>query len=77
MYGHLEVAQILHERKGGINSQDRDNFTPLMYAVWKGHEEVVKYLLNNKAKLHLEGKYGWEYPNLQIGLQNLLNVFTT
>ena len=25
-----------------------------MYAVWKGQEEAVKYLLDNDAKLHLK-----------------------
>ena len=63
-YGRLNVAKFLIERGAKLEAGDKDSFTPLMCAVWKGKKDTVKYLLdqgaqwsvldiNNKTVLHV------------------------
>lgn len=45
-------------RKANPDARDVDGYTPLMSAVWKGQNNVVEYLLENKAKIFLEDNSG-------------------
>jgi ankyrin repeat protein len=50
--GHLGVVQMLVQHMGGqgLNHKDRDGRTALYHAVFRGHEEVVGYLLSKGAQ---------------------------
>ena len=44
-----EVKNILTSKEEWVDHQDKNDLTPLMWAVRKGHVEVVKVLLENGA----------------------------
>lgn len=52
--GDLEIAPLL---KAGANpcSQDEFGLNPLMFAVWNGHVECVKYLVSNTHGVNGQG----------------------
>ena len=58
--GYLQILQalILHNNDY-INDGDKNNITPLNYAVHKGHLEIVIYLLSNKADVTVQTDDGW------------------
>lgn len=43
----------LKDRGPKIYDNDKDNFTPLLRAVWKGQDHVIEYLLDNGANIEL------------------------
>jgi ankyrin repeat protein len=45
LYGHLEILNILLERGININAVDRNHGTALQAAIYMGHEEVYRELL--------------------------------
>ena len=46
IFGIVEVVSALIEMKDyDVNGRDFGGLTPLSWAAWKGHEEVVKILL--------------------------------
>jgi len=48
--GDLEALQMLLDAESIINSQDKyEQWTPLHHAVYEGHEEIVKVLLERGA----------------------------
>ena len=48
--GNFEAVKLLTESGACINQQDKGNgFTPLIKAVFKGHVDIVKYLLKKGA----------------------------
>ena len=49
----MEVVRFLKERGARIDDKDKDNFTPLLCAVWKGQDHVIEYLLDNDANIEL------------------------
>ena len=60
----MNVAKFLIERGAKLEAEDKDLFTPLMCAIWKGKKDTVEYLLdqgaqwsildiNNKTVLHV------------------------
>lgn len=53
-YGQLETIKFLKEHGARLDAKDKDNFTPLLCAVWKGQNDVIEYLLDNKANLELK-----------------------
>ena len=44
------MIEYLLERGAHINSKDKDNYTPLLSAVWKGQTEAGKLLIDKGAK---------------------------
>ena len=52
-FGHLDILRVLVEANCDVNMQNtsRDLSTPLHGAVWGGHIEVVKSLLEQGAEL--------------------------
>jgi ankyrin repeat protein len=45
-----EVVRLLLENGANLELKDRDSMTPLSWAAMKGHEAVVKLLLEKGAK---------------------------
>lgn len=48
LHGRLEIAKKLRARKAGL---DPPGWTPLIYAATGGHDEMVRYLLAEGAKI--------------------------
>jgi ankyrin repeat protein len=58
--GHLEIAQVLHERGADVDVRGRFNYTPLHGASSSGHFEIVQWLLSYHANPNNRGKVdGW------------------
>src|SRR5207247_6422498 len=57
--GDLEkVRALLEVNPELLRAQDKDGFSPLHLAAWKGHKEVVELLLGRKAEVNLKSKDG-------------------
>ena len=59
----LEITRLLLENGAAIDIQNAFGETPLLFAVWKGHKEVVELLLKHGANPKLENNWGvpiWE-----------------
>jgi len=50
--GNLEVLKYVHENGAGIHERTDRGWTALMYASYKGHKEIVSYLLS--CNVHTE-----------------------
>ncbi|XP_077365170.1 ankyrin repeat and SAM domain-containing protein 6 [Festucalex cinctus] len=58
--GHLEVVQLMVEKKADIDKQDGvHGWTALMQATYHGNKDVVKYLLSQGADVNLRAKNGY------------------
>jgi ankyrin repeat protein len=59
-YDNIEVMQVLAEKATDINWMDKDELTPLMWAVYNENvnEQIIKLLLSKKANPYIKGKDG-------------------
>jgi len=57
-FGQVEVMQYLLSKRADINVKDRFGITPLLAAVYEGHEEAVKFLVKNRADKTVKGPDG-------------------
>jgi hypothetical protein len=58
--GHKEIVAFLLEKGIDVNQQDKDGFTALMEASWKGHKEIVQMLMQDKRiEINKQDKNGW------------------
>lgn len=48
-YGQLPVLQYLTSRGAALNTPDKHGISPLLAAIWEGHTECVKFLLEKGA----------------------------
>ena len=55
--GHLPSVKVA-ALTDGLDCQDEDGWTALMYAAYHNHPEVVSYLVSAKANLHLKNNTG-------------------
>jgi len=55
--GHLPSVKLA-AMNDGLDCQDEDGWTALMYASYHNHSEVVSYLATSKANLHLKNNNG-------------------
>jgi len=55
--GHLPSVKLC-AMNDGLDCQDEDGWTALMYASYHNHSEVVSYLATSKANLHLTNNNG-------------------
>jgi ankyrin repeat protein len=55
--GHLPSVKVA-ALNDGLDCQDEDGWTALMYASYHNHPEVVSYLATSKANLHLKNNNG-------------------
>lgn len=49
-YGQKEIIEYLISKGGDVNVTDQNGITPLLAAIWEGHTECVKLLLEKGAK---------------------------
>lgn len=54
MGNHVEVVNLLLERKPNINAQDKDGCTALTIACKEGYHEVAVALLNVGAYINIQ-----------------------
>ncbi len=52
MFGRTDMIKFLLEKGSAINARDKDNYTPLLAAVWKGQTEAAKLLYEKGARMH-------------------------
>ena len=73
--GHLECAKALLGAGAGINKQDNNGGTPLMYAAYHGKIEVVRELLKRGAKKDLKNNDGeTAYDNVAYADSNIEEI---
>ncbi|KOR31084.1 hypothetical protein TI04_02620, partial [Achromatium sp. WMS2] len=56
--GHLDIVQLLIDKKADINATDRVGFTPLHMAAQKGHRDVAQFLLEHGANVDIRNHAG-------------------
>lgn len=56
--GKLKEVEVLLETGAHVKATDKDGWTPLMWASWGCHPELVKLLVNNGADLNARDKKG-------------------
>jgi len=60
MMGNVDVLKRLVEAEGmNVDLVDKNGYTALLIAAKNGNGEVVKYLINRKAKSEIADKEGW------------------
>ena len=52
--GHLDVCRYLLESGAKLDCNNKDNFTPLMMAVWKGQNEILQFLIDKGANIFVK-----------------------
>eukprot|EP01116_Phalansterium_solitarium_P001354 TRINITY_DN11155_c0_g1_i1.p1 TRINITY_DN11155_c0_g1~~TRINITY_DN11155_c0_g1_i1.p1 ORF type:complete len:702 (+),score=224.31 TRINITY_DN11155_c0_g1_i1:155-2260(+) len=58
-HGHTELAEVLISRGAELDTNDDEGYSPLIYAVWAGHDSFVKMMLARGALLSVPGsKHG-------------------
>lgn len=58
MHKRLEVAQYLLDRGADMGARGYQGMTALHYAVWKGQDDVMSFLLEREAPLEITNDYG-------------------
>ena len=75
--GYLEILKLLVTYNNSLlNEVNNINGTPLFLATWKGHEDVVRYLLSMNVDVSIKHKDGLTVYNLAAreGHLNVLKV---
>jgi ankyrin repeat protein len=57
--GHVEVAQVLVQHGADPTAQDKDGWTPLLWASLSGHVQTVHFLVEHGANPTAQNKDGW------------------
>ena len=72
--GYLDVVKILVNAGINVNQFDEDGVTPLIWAVKEGHQEMVRFLLENGASVNeKDGRTALYYAN-QNGQPQLIDL---
>ena len=57
-YGQLEVLRFLVTQKGAdVNAKDKHGISVILAAIWEGHTDCVKFLIQNVSKLIMFENY--------------------
>ena len=56
-YGYIEICELLLEFNANINCLSQNGNTPLHFSIVNGHIDVVKLLLNKKARLDIKNNF--------------------
>jgi hypothetical protein len=70
-FGHEDVAAMLIKEGGKVDIQDRNRWTPLMWAMTNRHKGIVKLLLDHGASTDVKssgGRTAFDFvePNSEI-----------
>ena len=57
--GNIEAVKQYLDGGADVNAKDGDGFTPLVFAVDKGHKEIVEILIAKGADVNAKDKLGW------------------
>ncbi|CAC5385999.1 unnamed protein product [Mytilus coruscus] len=57
-HGYYDIVNVLLE-EANVNKFSKEGYVPLHYACMKGHETIVKMLLQNNANVNHLNKTGW------------------
>ncbi|XP_014205114.1 myotrophin [Copidosoma floridanum] len=60
-YGQKEVVRYLLDKGADIHAKDKHGITVILAAIWEGHTDVVKLLLENGADPNGETPDGQKY----------------
>jgi len=60
-FGHSLVVDFLIAQGAEINAKDKHDITPLLAAIFEGHIEVVRLLLDKGAEKNLQAPGGGSY----------------
>lgn len=55
---------MLIQNHADVNVKDKDQWTPLLYASWKGYDKIAEMLIQNGADLNAKDKKGWTPTHL-------------
>ena len=47
-----------------VNATDKQGFTPIMGAAWRGNNDLIKYLVDKGAKLDVHNQRGWSVTDM-------------
>ncbi|OJJ58826.1 hypothetical protein ASPSYDRAFT_121500, partial [Aspergillus sydowii CBS 593.65] len=56
--GYLAIVHLLLDAGAQINTADKNGCTPLMLAVLKNHDGLLRQLVQRGADIHMENKRG-------------------
>jgi ankyrin repeat protein len=48
--GHVEIVQELLQAGAKVNAKNNDGETALMWATWRGHDDIVEMLKKSRTK---------------------------
>ena len=68
-----DIVQYLHEQGGDIHTCNRRGWTPLMFAVNRGHLEMVQWLVDRGADINICDHRGWT-PLMVAASQGHLDI---
>ena len=75
--GNLRTVKLLHNEGAELNAKDTENESALHGAVWGGHVEVVKYLLDQGIQDSKGTENGTALEMAkQTGQQSIISLFT-
>jgi ankyrin repeat protein len=73
--GSLEdVRRLVVDDQVNINAVFNDNFTPIFIAVWKGYEDIVKLLIENKCDIEAAENPRKQTPLYCAAFDNKLKI---
>lgn len=55
--GNKYLAGLLIKKGADVNAKDNDGLTALMFGTQQGYEDIAELLINNGAKVNIQGKY--------------------
>lgn len=66
--GSLAAAKYLVDELGlDVNAADKEGFTPLMGAAWRGDNALVQYLVDKGARVDARNERGWAVTDMANG----------
>jgi uncharacterized protein len=73
MYGYVDIAKILLDRKANVNEREWLGWTPLMLAEYFGKTEVALLFIEKGADVNAKSNAGWT-PLMYAALYNRIEI---
>ena len=81
LHGRINTARLLIKLGANVNSSDKEGYTPLMFACYKKHKDIVQELITKKAQVCISNLHDETPLFLSLGLgdisQLLLSYYET